>query len=184
MVLPYCLGQDVDSDGDGLSDFHEQHKYLTDPQNADSDGDFLTDYAEAFLCTQRLNPDTDNDGFSDKDELDFAADPCDANSIPANVFLKYFLATGNNVTVLNSATPVIGNYANSVGSAFITGPDISIENTAAPVIFPFIVNSTGTVFVDGPVVSIRNDAVPPIEPFGAVSNGVAGGPAISIQNSP
>jgi len=31
--------EDVDSDGDGLSDFREIHKYFTDPKKADSDGD-------------------------------------------------------------------------------------------------------------------------------------------------
>ena len=34
---------DVDSDGDGLSDFHEVCKYLTNPNNADSDGDGIQD---------------------------------------------------------------------------------------------------------------------------------------------
>jgi hypothetical protein len=36
-------GQDVDADGDGLSDFHEIHKHLTDPKRADSDGDGVGD---------------------------------------------------------------------------------------------------------------------------------------------
>ncbi|MEZ5962790.1 MAG: transglutaminase domain-containing protein [Planctomycetota bacterium] len=34
---------DPDSDGDGLSDFHEVHKYLTDPHARDSDGDGVLD---------------------------------------------------------------------------------------------------------------------------------------------
>ena len=34
---------DKDSDGDGLSDFHETYKYLTDPKRADSDGDGTPD---------------------------------------------------------------------------------------------------------------------------------------------
>ena len=33
----------VDSDGDGLSDYHEIHKYFTDPQSSDSDGDDILD---------------------------------------------------------------------------------------------------------------------------------------------
>ena len=37
------LAQDPDRDGDGLSDFHEQHKYLTDPDAVDSDGDGTPD---------------------------------------------------------------------------------------------------------------------------------------------
>ena len=35
--------EDVDSDGDGLSDYQERHKYFTDPQKADSDGDGIAD---------------------------------------------------------------------------------------------------------------------------------------------
>lgn len=34
---------DPDRDGDGLSDFQETHKYLTDPTKADSDGDGIPD---------------------------------------------------------------------------------------------------------------------------------------------
>lgn len=34
---------ELDSDGDGLSDFQETHKYFTDPQSADSDGDGIAD---------------------------------------------------------------------------------------------------------------------------------------------
>src|SRR5262245_37004689 len=34
---------DRDSDGDGLTDFQELHKYLTDPNKKDSDGDGIPD---------------------------------------------------------------------------------------------------------------------------------------------
>jgi transcriptional regulator len=34
---------EVDTDRDGLSDFHESHKHLTDPEKPDSDGDGLAD---------------------------------------------------------------------------------------------------------------------------------------------
>lgn len=37
------LGADPDSDGDGLSDFQERHKYFTDPERSDSDGDGTPD---------------------------------------------------------------------------------------------------------------------------------------------
>lgn len=37
------LAQDPDRDGDGLGDFHEVHKYRTDPERADSDGDGVPD---------------------------------------------------------------------------------------------------------------------------------------------
>ena len=43
-VSPPSFGQDdIDSDGDGLSDFQEVHKYLTDPNEKDSDGDGKND---------------------------------------------------------------------------------------------------------------------------------------------
>ena len=39
-----CIAEDeVDTDSDGLSDFHETHKYLTNPNKADSDGDGTAD---------------------------------------------------------------------------------------------------------------------------------------------
>jgi Transglutaminase-like superfamily len=47
LLVTLALGGDgleLDSDGDGLSDFSELTKYLTDPANADSDGDGLKDF--------------------------------------------------------------------------------------------------------------------------------------------
>lgn len=47
LLAPAALAQradtDPDSDRDGLSDFHELHKHLTDPKQADSDGDGTPD---------------------------------------------------------------------------------------------------------------------------------------------
>ena len=40
---PAASHTDPDRDGDGLSDFHEIHKHLTDPAKADSDGDGVPD---------------------------------------------------------------------------------------------------------------------------------------------
>jgi hypothetical protein len=37
------VAEDLDSDGDGLSDYQEIHKYLTDPQKKDSDSDGIPD---------------------------------------------------------------------------------------------------------------------------------------------
>ncbi len=37
------IAREVDTDRDGLSDFHETHKYLTDPKKKDSDGDGIVD---------------------------------------------------------------------------------------------------------------------------------------------
>ncbi len=59
-----------DTDGDGLSDYDEIFKYGTDPLNPDTDGDGLTDYEEIYVYgTDPLNPDTDGDGLSDYDEI-------------------------------------------------------------------------------------------------------------------
>lgn len=43
LLVAADLDGDVDADGDGLSDFLEIHKYLTDPAKADSDGDGTPD---------------------------------------------------------------------------------------------------------------------------------------------
>jgi len=44
-----------DSDGDGLSDFHEVHKYLTDPAKKDSDGDDASDDREMKMLNNIQN---------------------------------------------------------------------------------------------------------------------------------
>ena len=38
-----------DSDGDGIPDEDEIHKYHTDPQKADTDGDGVSDFEEIFI---------------------------------------------------------------------------------------------------------------------------------------
>lgn len=38
-TLTLLAAVDADTDGDGLSDFAERHKYFTDPTKTDSDGD-------------------------------------------------------------------------------------------------------------------------------------------------
>jgi Transglutaminase-like superfamily len=43
VLVPASGGGAPDSDRDGLSDFDEVHKYLTDPRKADSDGDGIPD---------------------------------------------------------------------------------------------------------------------------------------------
>ncbi len=62
-----------DSDGDGLIDFQEVHKYLTDPAKADSDGDGTPDgdwnerreYAYSVRTVLRYMPPFDEDGLND-----------------------------------------------------------------------------------------------------------------------
>ena len=62
-----------DSDGDGLSDFQEVHKYLTDPTKKDSDGDGTPDgdwgerreYTYSVRTVLRYMPPFDEDGLND-----------------------------------------------------------------------------------------------------------------------
>ena len=73
----------TDSDGDGLTDIHEQNISRTDPYNHDSDGDLLPDGWEA---ANNVDPNSaegdngtegnpDNDGLDNFDEWRFLTDP-------------------------------------------------------------------------------------------------------------
>ena len=56
-----------DSDGDGLVDNYEVY-FLTDINNVDTDGDYITDYDEIYVIdTDPLKEDTDGDGVLDSD---------------------------------------------------------------------------------------------------------------------
>jgi len=70
------VAEPVDTDGDGLTDFQEIHKYLTDPKKADSDGDGVPDgdwderreYAYTIRTVLRFMPpfqDALNDDYQD-----------------------------------------------------------------------------------------------------------------------
>ena len=75
-----CGTDEVDTDGDGLSD--EQEVELgTDPEEADSDDDGLTDGEEYDLGTDPLDEDSDSDGMSDGEEVEIGTDPLDAGSV-------------------------------------------------------------------------------------------------------
>jgi hypothetical protein len=79
-------GTDPDADRDGLSDFHEVHKYGTDPRKADSDGDGVADgdwlerreYAYAVRAVVQVmrpvTPEYMNDDFQDARVLDESED--------------------------------------------------------------------------------------------------------------
>ena len=58
-----------DTDGDGLNDGDEVHKYHTDPTKPDTDGDGLDDGLEVKIGTDPLKIDTDGDGVSDGIEV-------------------------------------------------------------------------------------------------------------------
>ncbi|MEK6984485.1 MAG: hypothetical protein AABX33_07970 [Nanoarchaeota archaeon] len=93
--------QGKDTDKDGLPDQWEVQNGLNpnEPNDAqlDSDNDGLTNIEEFNLMkiygnsTDPNNPDTDNDGFTDKDEVDKNTNPTDPEDHPKSSFLKILL---------------------------------------------------------------------------------------------
>jgi hypothetical protein len=85
--LETALGTDPllpDSDADGVSDSDETDFYGTDALDPDTDGDGLDDAEE--LISHSTNPlldDTDGDEVSDSVEVTAGSDPLDAASVPA-----------------------------------------------------------------------------------------------------
>ncbi len=75
-------GNNMDTDGDGLTDSEETNNYMTDPQKADTDGDALNDGDEVNVHnTDPLNSDSDNDSLGDGSEVNFySTDPLMADS--------------------------------------------------------------------------------------------------------
>ncbi|MEI6178648.1 MAG: hypothetical protein WCS43_17280, partial [Verrucomicrobiota bacterium] len=71
--------EDVDSDGDGLTDA-EEYVMATDPNNPDSDGDTLADLVEILAGTAPNNPDSDNDGLTDGEEYALGTNPNKADT--------------------------------------------------------------------------------------------------------
>lgn len=75
-----CLGDEFDTDGDGITDNEEVNIYGTDPLQDDTDGDGLTDGAEINQSgTNPLEEDTDGDGCSDLLEFGYLcpdSEPC------------------------------------------------------------------------------------------------------------
>ncbi len=75
----------LDSDGDGLSDFDEVNNYGTDPNNPDTDGDGYNDGNEVTIGSDPLNPcdpnpmnpvcDQDGDGLTNADEATNGTNP-------------------------------------------------------------------------------------------------------------
>ncbi len=62
-----------DTDNDGLTDFNEMQRRAAgesySPIQCDTDGDTLTDAQEALYGTNPANPDSDNDGLPDNEEV-------------------------------------------------------------------------------------------------------------------
>jgi len=69
------VSKEVDSDGDGLSNWDEINVYRTDPDRKDTDGDGLDDGEEVKIGTNPLGADTDADGIPDGEELELKTNP-------------------------------------------------------------------------------------------------------------
>lgn len=67
-----------DADGDGLVN---EGKWGTDPQNPDSDNDGMLDGDEVDANLDPADPDMDLDGYYDGDEVAVGTDPLDAESV-------------------------------------------------------------------------------------------------------
>ena len=78
-VLPESNSDDIDGDGDGLTD-SEEALLGTDPNNPDTDGDGITDAEEINQGTNPNSEDTDGDGISDDEEVANGTDPTDDGS--------------------------------------------------------------------------------------------------------
>ena len=95
LLLSIATVYSADFDEDGLSDADENTLYHTDPTIADTDGDGINDATEMAFWRKAwnldydgdglinlLDPDSDNDGFLDGEEMNAASNPGNEKSIP------------------------------------------------------------------------------------------------------
>ncbi|HII71473.1 TPA: hypothetical protein HA265_01835, partial [Candidatus Woesearchaeota archaeon] len=113
-LAPERPAEEIDDDGDGMPDACERMYGLdaTDPYDAgdDPDGDGLTNsfecqYTDGMCYSTWLNPtspDTDNDGYSDSEEIDAATDPCDPESHPSAGMLPLIMIILGILLILGS----------------------------------------------------------------------------------
>jgi hypothetical protein len=97
----------ADSDYDGLLDGEEVNTYSTDPLNRDSDNDQMRDDFEALYRLEPLSNadaelDSDNDGYTNKEEYFLKTSPVDVNSTP---YIKGWMAYRGN-TGRNPFVPI------------------------------------------------------------------------------
>ena len=97
----------VDTDGDGILDNDENEIYGTDPAKADTDGDGINDGEELSFWGDSWNidsdrdglinlvdPDSDNDSYSDGRERDAGYDPLRPDSNPGAVVIQFEAENG------------------------------------------------------------------------------------------
>ncbi|PWB38322.1 MAG: hypothetical protein C3F02_04935 [Parcubacteria group bacterium] len=124
LLIPFSSdAQDIDTDGDGLSDLEETTIYFTDPKLADTDGDgfddqveigagysprfggkkkliqvdsdkdYLNDLWELTLGTGLMNPDSDGDKYLDGTEVAAGYDPLNSEKTKLDKLIKVDLKT-------------------------------------------------------------------------------------------
>jgi hypothetical protein len=109
-----------DVDDDGLTECAETAIHGTDPQDPDTDDDGLLDGEEVAFLTAPKDPDTDDDGLSDGDEvLVLGTDPLDPDTDGDG------LTDGDEVLVLGT-DPLV---ADTDGDGLLDGDEVQVHGT-------------------------------------------------------
>ncbi|MBT7483962.1 S-layer homology domain-containing protein, partial [Candidatus Peregrinibacteria bacterium] len=95
----YNCYADIDTDGDGLSDYDEVNVYYTDPYDPDTDDGGVSDGDEIAAGTEPISTpsddDTDGDGLTDADEENiYGTDPYDPDTDDGGVYDGAEVAAG------------------------------------------------------------------------------------------
>ncbi len=84
LVFAQELDPNLDTDGDGLTDWDEINRYWSDPEEWDTDGDLIDDGKEVRTGTSPIDEDSDGDFIPDTDEY------TEWNSLAEDVEQRYY----------------------------------------------------------------------------------------------
>ena len=156
---PAAPAENVDADGDGLSDAQEA-ELGTDPANPDTDGDGLFDGAEVTAATDPALADSDGDGFGDNAEVVNGSDPNDAASVPPGE--PTIDTDGDQLTdtqeVELGTNPQL---ADSDGDGLTDFAEVGFEPGSATGTDPLVVDTDGDGVGDGDEVANGTDPLDP-----------------------
>ncbi len=164
-----------DSDGDGLSDFDELTKTMTDPLSYDSDGngvgdgeedpdgDGLTNLEEIEYGTKPHAADSDGDGLDDKTEIEFSSNPLlyDTDGDGLSDSSEYFLGTDPNSPDSDGdgVNDAQAEYTVTVGTQEKDGASLNITDSGSSLTAAEITDITenttfaGQDYIASPVIS-------------------------------